>query len=158
MNLTRYADYSLRVLIFVALREERLSTVPEISAAYGISRNHLVKVVHQLGRLGYLDTVRGRNGGLRLGKPPQEIRLSAVIRDCEPSFDLLECFNAATDRCAITPVCGLKNVLGEAMAAFFAVLERYTLADVLRNRRALAALLDPGAPPRDPTSGVPGRP
>ena len=149
MNLTRYSDYSLRVLIYVGLKyagskgEER-SSIQEISDAYSISRNHLVKIVHQLGQLGYLETMRGRTGGIRLGKPPEEIVIGEVVRKTEKSFDLLECFDPETDHCVITPICGLKGVFGEAMAAFLEVLDRYTLAEMLSNRQALRGLLASG--------------
>ncbi|KAB1074058.1 Rrf2 family transcriptional regulator [Methylobacterium planeticum] len=129
MRLTRYTDYALRTLIYLGLHEPQQSSIAQIARAYGISENHLTKVVHQLGRLGLVRTSRGRGGGLRLGKPPGEIVVGAVVRQTEDDLALVECF--ATGACAITAPCRLKHVLGEALAAFLAVLDRYTLADLL---------------------------
>ena len=141
MQLTRYSDYSLRVLIYLALAPERLATIEEIARSYDISRAHLMKVVHQLGLRGYVETVRGRRGGLRLARAPEEIRVGDVVRSSEGSFDLVECFDPASSRCAIQQACGLRSVLGEALGAFLAVLDGYTLADLIAPRRRLAALL-----------------
>lgn len=142
MQLTRYSDYSLRVLIYLALAPERLATIEEIARSYDISRAHLMKVVHQLGLRGYVETVRGRRGGLRLARAPEEIRVGDVVRSSEGSFDLVECFDPASSRCAIQQACGLRSVLGEALGAFLAVLDGYTLADlVARRRKSLTRLL-----------------
>lgn len=140
MQLTQYTDYSLRVLVFLAA-VDRAATVAEIAERYGISRNHLVKVAHQLGKKGYVATERGRGGGIRLARPPGEINLGSVVRDMEPNFHLVECFNPGGNHCVITPACALMHVLGEANAAFFAVLESRTLADVAGNAGALRRLL-----------------
>jgi Rrf2 family nitric oxide-sensitive transcriptional repressor len=129
MRLTRYTDYSLRTLIYLGLSEPRQSSIAEIAHAYGISENHLTKVVHQLGRLGLIRTTRGRGGGLRLGKPPHEIVVGAVVRQTEEDLALVECF--ASGACAITAPCRLRRALGEALAAFLAVLDGYTLKDLL---------------------------
>jgi len=129
MRLTRYTDYALRTLIYVGLHEPRQSSIAEIARAYGISENHLTKVVHQLGRLGLIRTTRGRGGGLRLGRPAAEIVIGAVVRQTEDDLALVECF--ASGVCAITAPCRLRRVLGEALAAFLAVLDGYTLADLL---------------------------
>lgn len=129
MRLTRYTDYSLRTLIYLGLSEPRQSSIAEIARAYGISENHLTKVVHQLGRLGLIRTTRGRGGGLRLGKPPNEINVGAVVRETEEDLALVECF--AGGACAITAPCRLRRALGEALAAFLAVLDGYTLEDLL---------------------------
>lgn len=129
MRLTRYTDYALRTLIYVGLREPKQSSIAEIARAYGISESHLTKVVHQLGRLGLIQTIRGRGGGLRLAKPPGEIVVGAVVRETEDDLALVECFSAGS--CAITAPCRLRRALGEALAAFLAVLDRYTLADLL---------------------------
>ncbi len=142
MNLTRHADLSLRVLLYVGLHGDRLSSVREVSERYGVSRNHLVKVAHHLVRLGFLETVRGRHGGLRLARPPEEITVGEVIRGTEPSFDLVECFAPETDTCAITPACRLKGVLHGALKRFLDELDRHTLADLLVNRSRLSPLLD----------------
>ncbi|ACA17288.1 transcriptional regulator, BadM/Rrf2 family [Methylobacterium sp. 4-46] len=131
MHLTRYTDYALRTLIYLGLREPQQSSIAEIARAYGISENHLTKVVHQLGRLGLIRTTRGRGGGLRLGKPPSEIVVGAVVRQTEEDLALVECF--ASSACAITASCRLRRALGEALAAFLAVLDGYTLADLLED-------------------------
>lgn len=143
MNLTRYTDLSLRVLLFVGMRRDRLSTVREISEAYRVSRNHLVKVAHQLVQLGYLETVRGRRGGLRLARPAEEITVGEVVRLTEPGFDLVECFAPETDTCPITPACRLKSLLGGAMDRFLDELDGHTLADLLVSRRRLTSILEP---------------
>lgn len=141
MRLTRYTDYALRTLIYVGLHEPRQSSIAEIARAYGISESHLTKVVHQLGRLGFISTTRGRGGGLRLAKSPAEIIVGAVVRQTEEDLALVECF--AGGACAITAPCRLRRALGEALAAFLAVLDRYTLADLLGGRDGIeiAALL-----------------
>ncbi len=141
MQLTQYTDYTLRTLIFLGLNPERRCTITEISDAFNINRNHLVKVVHQLSTSGWILTVRGKNGGMTLNMPPEEINIAAVVRDTEPHMDLLECFDMATNNCCIAPVCKLRGVLYEARKAFMGVIERYSLADVLENREMLAPLL-----------------
>ena len=135
MQLTRYSDYNLRVLIYLAVRPEHLATIEEISQAYGISKAHLMKVVHQLGRAGFLETVRGRGGGFRLARPPAEISVGDVIRYTENRMNLVECFDPETSHCRIEPVCGLRGVLEEALDAFLRTLDRYTLADLVARRR-----------------------
>jgi len=135
VQLTRYSDYSLRVLIYLALAPNRLVTIEDIARSYGISKAHLMKVVHQLGLAGYVETVRGRGGGLRLARPAEEIRVGEVVRSTEESMALAECFEAGTGQCAIEPVCGLRSVLHEALAAFLAVLDRYTIEDLVARRR-----------------------
>lgn len=143
MQLTTYTDYALRVLIYLAVHEDRLVTIAEITNAHGISKNHLMKIVHQLAQHGWIATTRGRRGGMRLAHPPQAISLGTVVRQTEPHFYLVECFNPATNRCPITPACGLAEVLREAQEAFFAVLDRYTVADIVTRKRELAQLLHP---------------
>jgi Rrf2 family transcriptional regulator, nitric oxide-sensitive transcriptional repressor len=143
VQLTLYSDYSLRVLIYLAVAPERIATIEEIARSYDISKAHLTKVAHQLGRRGYVETLRGRGGGLRLARPPQEIGVGQVVRAMEENLALVECFDPARSRCAIQTACGLRPVLDEALGAFLAVLDRYTLADlVARRRRPLARLLD----------------
>ncbi|MHC2018404.1 Rrf2 family transcriptional regulator [Methylobacterium sp. CM6247] len=146
MRLTRYTDYALRTLIYLGLNESRVSSIAEIARAYGISESHLTKVVHQLGRIGLVQTTRGRGGGLRLARPAAEIVVGAVVRQTEEDLALVECF--ANGACAITPSCRLRKALGEALAAFLAVLDRYTLADLLAEGAApdLAFLLGLPAP------------
>lgn len=141
MQLTTYTDYALRVLIFVGLKGSELSTIPEISKSYDISRNHLMKVVHQLGRYGFLETVQGRGGGIRLAKPAEEIELGDVVRCTEEHFHLVPCFREATEVCTIEEACALRKALKAALAAFLAVLDDCTLADLLKPRRRLATLL-----------------
>lgn len=141
MQLTLYTDYSLRVLLYLALRPGERSTISEISYSYRISRNHLVKVVHQLGIHGYVDSSRGRSGGLTLARAPDQIRIGDVVRQTEPNFKLVECFDMQTNTCPIAPVCALKGALAEAQRQFMAVLDRYTLADVVGNAAELKTLL-----------------
>ncbi len=141
MQLTRYTDYSLRVLIYLGGGMERLVTVNEIAENYGISRNHLVKVANNLVNLGYITAVRGKGGGLRLAHTPEEINIGALVRKTEGNFDLLECFDAETNTCPISNVCRLKGVIAEARQAFIAVLDKYSLADMLRNREQIIHFL-----------------
>jgi Rrf2 family transcriptional regulator, nitric oxide-sensitive transcriptional repressor len=139
MHLTRYSDYSLRVLIFLGSKGEALATIPEIAGAYGISRGHLMKVVHLLGQLGYVETLRGRGGGLRLGMAPENIRIGQVLRQTEESFELVDCFaegSSSAHGCKISPACKLRGVLSEALRAFMHVLDQYTLADIIAGRAA----------------------
>jgi Rrf2 family nitric oxide-sensitive transcriptional repressor len=143
VQLTRHSDYSLRVLIYLALDPERLVTIEEVARSYEISKAHLMKVVHRLGLAGYVETVRGRKGGLRLAKPAGQIRVGDVVRSAEENLALVECFEPATSRCAIDPACGLRPVLHEALESFLATLDRYTLADLVARRRApLVRLLE----------------
>lgn len=143
MQLTLYSDYSLRVLIYLALAPQRRVTIEEIARSYDISKAHLTKVVHRLGLRGYVETLRGKGGGLRLARKPEEVRLGEVVRAMEENMALVECFDPESSRCAIEPACGLRPVLEEALAAFRAVLDRYTLADLVARRRApLARLLE----------------
>jgi Rrf2 family nitric oxide-sensitive transcriptional repressor len=143
VQLTRYSDYSLRVLIYLAVDPDRLATIEDIARSYGISKAHLMKVVHQLGLRGYLETMRGRGGGLRLARRPEEIVVGDVIRSTEENMTLVECFDQASSQCVIEPMCGLRSVLSEALTAFLTVLDRYTLADlVARRRKPLARLLE----------------
>jgi Rrf2 family nitric oxide-sensitive transcriptional repressor len=144
MRLTLHTDYSLRVLMFAALKGETLSTIAEIAEHFDVSRTHLMKVVNALGRAGYLDTVRGKKGGFRLAKKPSEIKVGAVVRDLEEELAIVGCMEQ-TDYCPIEGTCILRGALGEATAAFLAVLDRYTLADLVKPRKSLARLLDLGA-------------
>jgi Rrf2 family nitric oxide-sensitive transcriptional repressor len=140
MQLTAYTDYALRVLMYLAVHEERLVTISEMATAYDISKNHLMKIVHQLGQEGFIETIRGRSGGLRLAHPPAQLGLGHIVRRMEPHFNLVECFDPMTNHCPITPACGLAHVLVEARDAFLAVLDRHTLADLIPDQRALAYL------------------
>lgn len=136
MRLTKQADYSLRILIYLALYPNRLSRIDEISGAYDISSFHVSKIVNRLGQIGYIEVKRGRNGGIKLGPAPEDINLSDVVRQFEPDFDLVECFNPEVDACALTTSCTLKGILGQALSAFDDVLKGYTLADLLKGRKA----------------------
>lgn len=132
MRLTNFSDYALRVLMYAAARDDRLITIDETAKVYGISRAHLMKVVNQLTRAGYLKAVRGRSGGLTLAKRPDKIRLGDVLRLTEPDFALVECFSSGNE-CVITSRCRLRGALKEALGAFMSTLNRYTLADLLLN-------------------------
>lgn len=130
MRLTAYTDYALRTLIFLAAHREQLVTVQQIADAHGIPKNHLTKVAHQLGTLGYIVTVRGRNGGLRLGREPAAINIGEVVRHTETDFYMASCFEPGSSGCMYAGACGLKGVLGEAAAAFLEVLDAVTLQDM----------------------------
>lgn len=130
MRLTLYTDYSLRVLLYLANKEDQIVTISELADFYKISRNHLVKVVHNLGLNGYIQTTRGRRGGLKLARPANEILIGKIVRSTEPDFDLLECFNPVTDHCIVTNACSLKGVFFKARSGFLSVLDQYTLADM----------------------------
>ena len=147
MRLTMYTDYSLRILLYVGAKEQgELSTIREISEAYNISKNHLMKVSHELGKAGFIETVRGRGGGIRLAVPAEEINIGAVVRRMEDDFHLVECFSAEGNTCPIAPVCGLKGVLAQALKAYLDVLSAYTLSDLLANKHALRMILQPDVP------------
>ncbi|MGM8909746.1 Rrf2 family transcriptional regulator [Psychrobacter sp. 1U1] len=167
MRLTNYSDYALRSLIYLAVRPEpeTLANISDIASSYNISKSHLTKIIHQLGQLGYIESVRGKNGGIRLAYAPKDINLGVLIKQIEPDFDLVECFAtpvSSEDRkprsiglpitlideevnksvgCVITPVCQLKGVFFEALTAFITVLEKYTLADVIDNKDELSQFL-----------------
>ncbi len=130
MRLTLYTDYSLRVLLYLALHTDKVATITELADFYKISRNHLVKVVHELGLNGYIITTRGKRGGIRLARPADQIVVGEVIRQTEPDFDLLECLNPDADQCVITHTCRLKSVLFTARGNFLGELDKYTLADL----------------------------
>lgn len=140
MRLTAFSDYTLRTLIYLALRPDTLCTIEEIAAAYDISANHLTKVVHQAAQAGEIATVRGQRGGMRLARRADAINIGTVLRRTEPDLDIAPCFGSGA-ACAIQPACVLQGVLGDALAAFLAVLDRTTLADLVRPKRRLADLL-----------------
>ena len=158
MRLTLHSDYALRTLIFLGLRPQRLVSIAEIAKAYRISENHLTKVVHRLGQAGFVETLRGRGGGLRLARPPEEIRIGDVVRATEEDLALVTCF--APDGtplpgvgCAISGACRLQGALAEALGAFMAVLDGRTLRDmlgptapVLRQRLGLEGAPGDGSP------------
>ena len=171
MKLTNYSDYALRSLIYLAVKPEpqALANISDIANSYNISKSHLTKIIHQLGQLGYIETIRGKNGGIRLARAPEKINLGVLIKQIEPDFALVECFAATVPKvdnteqqglpitlidetanesssltkqgCVISPACRLKGVFFEALTAFVSVLEGYTLADIINNKVELAALL-----------------
>lgn len=141
MRLTIYTDYSLRLLMYLALKQDGLATIAEVAESYGISRNHLMKVAHQLGVAGYVETVRGRSGGLRLAKPAASIGLGEIVRQTEPDMALVPCFKPVEEDCLIARCCVLRKALDKARAAFVEVLDSYTLGDLTRPRTALQELL-----------------
>jgi Rrf2 family transcriptional regulator, nitric oxide-sensitive transcriptional repressor len=141
MKLTAFTDYSLRVLMYLAADTNRRATIREIAAAFAISENHLDKVVHALGKHGWIATVRGKGGGISLALAPDVINVGLVVRDTEGAAVAAECFRPDGGNCAIAATCKLKNVLAEAVRAFYLVLDSYTLADITRNRHALGKVL-----------------
>jgi Rrf2 family nitric oxide-sensitive transcriptional repressor len=141
MKLTFYSDYSLRLLMYVSVKREALVTIQEVADAYGISKNHLMKVAFELGRKGFLETVRGRGGGLRLARPPEKIGVGEVVRAMEEDFTMVECFDPAANQCVITGPCRLRGALSRALKAYFAVLDEYTLADLAGRNPVLARVL-----------------
>ena len=143
MRLTSFTDYSLRALMFVATAPEGRATIAQLARAFAISENHLVKVVHLLGREGFLVTTRGRGGGFRLARPPAQINLGVVVRLTEGGDFAAECFEPGAAPCALAGVCRLSGALAKAVEAFYGVLEGYTLEDLLSNRRAVVAILHP---------------
>jgi Rrf2 family nitric oxide-sensitive transcriptional repressor len=144
MRLTDYTDYSLRVLLYLAVRPEGLATIQDISDSYGISKNHLMKVVQRLAELGWVETVRGRNGGLRLFEHSSALTVGEVVRAAESDFALVACLpdaDGAHRDCAIRSQCRLKGVLESARSAFFAELDRHTIRDIAQPNAPLLALL-----------------
>jgi Rrf2 family transcriptional regulator, nitric oxide-sensitive transcriptional repressor len=156
MKLTAFTDYSLRVLIYLAAEPERRATIAEISGVFDVSENHLTKVVHFLGKRGWISTVRGKGGGITLNLPAHDICIGRVIRDTEGNAEPAECFGEEDSRCAIVSCCQLKGVLFEAVNAFYSVLDRHTLADITRNRQALASILHFQKPDHSPVKRPPG--
>ena len=138
MRLTQYTDFSLRVLIYLGVHghERGRCTIREISRAYGISRNHLMKVVQQLAAEGFVDSVRGVGGGLSLSVAPEALNVGRIVRAMEPDFNLVECMRPG-NACVITPACGLAGMLREAREAFLSVLDQHTLADMLAPSRRI---------------------
>ena len=149
MKLTLFTDYSMRVLLYLAARPDHLCSIAEVAKAYRISQNHLMKVVNDLARSGYIESVRGRGGGIRLGKAPEEINIGNLVRHTEGGFDLVDCAS-----CVIAPACSLTGVLKEALCAFLAVLDRYSLADLMDKRRDMGLLLAGTASSQQPADDV----
>jgi Rrf2 family transcriptional regulator, nitric oxide-sensitive transcriptional repressor len=140
MRLTTFTDYTLRTLIYLAVRPGTIVTISDVANAYGISANHLMKVVHRLALTGDIATTRGQRGGLRLARNPDAINIGDVVRRTEPDMALVACFGE-TSHCTIEEGCVLRHALDAALQAFLAVLDRYTLADLVEPRQTLAALL-----------------
>ena len=141
MQLSYFADYALRVLLYSAAHPERRCTSEEIAGAFSVSRHHIVKVVNALQHQGYLDTVRGRGGGFRLAQPAQQVNIGEVVRRNEATLAIVECFDRETNTCPLSVACGLKGVLRDAQQAFFATLDRYTLADLVTKPEWRARIL-----------------
>jgi Rrf2 family nitric oxide-sensitive transcriptional repressor len=148
VRLTAFTDYSLRVLMYLAADPGRRATIAEVAAAFDIKENHLTKVVHFLGKAGWLRNVRGKGGGLELARPPREIVVGAVVRATEGAALPAECFGDDAERCCLHRICLLRAVLGRALDAFYAVLDHCTLEDVTSNRPALAHVLFIAPPAR----------
>jgi len=142
MRLTVHSDYALRVLMYLGARKGELATIEEIATAYAISENHLMKVVNRLAKHGFVETLRGRGGGLRLGKSIDTVTLGEVLRVVEEDFQIVECFGES-NMCRISGACRLKHALRRALDAFLAELDEWTLADILSNRNALLNELRP---------------
>jgi Rrf2 family nitric oxide-sensitive transcriptional repressor len=141
MRLTRHTDNALRALIFLAINDEAPSRITDIARRMGMSEDHSAKVIARLAEMGFVTTLRGRSGGVRLARPAAEINVGLVVRATEDNLNLVECFDPATNRCPIAPACALAPALDEALSAFFAVLDRYTLADLAAKPRGLERLL-----------------
>ncbi|HRE44255.1 MAG TPA: Rrf2 family transcriptional regulator [Terricaulis sp.] len=133
MRLTLHTDYALRLLMLLALEPEETHTVESVSRRYDISRNHLNKVVQTLAQAGFIESQRGRGGGVRLAKPAEALNLGRIVRATEDNFHIVECFCRETNTCVVAPACGLRDPLDEALAAFLAVLDRYSLSDLIKN-------------------------
>lgn len=143
MRMTMYTDFSLRLLMYLAIRPTgEKATVPDIAASYGISKNHLMKVAQHLSKLGYIESTRGRGGGVKLLHAPSEINVGKVVRQMEDDFYIVECFDQERNSCPITPVCSLKHALGRALQAYLAVLDEYTLQDLANNPLELLTFLN----------------
>jgi Rrf2 family transcriptional regulator, nitric oxide-sensitive transcriptional repressor len=142
VQLTYYTDYSLRVLMYLAIQRNRMVNISEIAERYGISRNHLVKVVHNLARGGFIKSYRGKGGGIELARDPHQINIGEVVRYTEGPLKPVECFDVERNRCVIANACGLAPVIAEACDRFFATLDRYTLSDLVKRRERLSRALD----------------
>lgn len=145
MKLTTFSDYTLRVLMFLAAERDRLATIPEIAAAYEISENHLMKVVHQLARAGVIESLRGKGGGIRLARAPQEIRLGQIIRHSEGAAPIVECLSGKPVTCKIAPACRLSAILVGSFEALYSKLDEYTLADLVDQPHQLAGFFGKNA-------------
>lgn len=141
MRLTTFSDYTLRVLIYLGVHEGEIATVGQIAESYGISANHLMKVVHYLAQGGYIETARGKGGGMRLGLKPESINIGELVRGTEDNRNLVECFDRDNSDCRIEAACVLRGMLGQALEAFYRSLDAYTLADLIVPKARLANML-----------------
>lgn len=146
MKLTAFTNYALRTLQMAAIRTPQITRIDDVASAHGINRPHMVKVVHMLGKAGYLETVRGRGGGFRLSRLPEDIRVGDVVRLTEGPIVLVECFHAPTNTCPLIGICRLSRKLNEATHAFMQVLDETTIADIAQNRNELMTRLAPLQP------------
>lgn len=142
MQLTKFSDYALRVLMYAQAADDRLVTIEEMATSYGVSRAHLMKVVNALTRAGFLTALRGRTGGVRLARPADSIRLGDVVRATEPDFHIVECFATGT-HCVISGCCRLPGVMAEAVSAFLAALDGHTLASIALRPKDFRRILEP---------------
>ena len=158
MQLSRFTDLSLRVLMVAAVNTDNRITTDDVTTLFGVSRNHIVKVIHTLQSLGYLETTRGRGGGFVLARDPETIRVGDIVRDTETNLVLVECFDAEANTCRLNPACSLKRALQGALHAFLKELDRYTLADFVGQRRQVQRLLQlrthGATAPANPSAGV----
>lgn len=143
MRLTMFTDYSLRTLMYLSQHQGRLCTAREIAEGYGISLNHIVKVVHRLSQLGFIDSTKGKGGGIKLSRPPEEMNLWNLVQELETDFTVVECFDKAHNTCRIVSACGMKAILQEAMKAFAHTLSQYTIADAVSKPQLFSTLLLP---------------
>lgn len=143
MRLTQYSDLGFRLMMYLTMCNNKLVTIQEVSDRFAISKNHLVKISHQLTKVGLVESVRGRNGGVRLALPPEQINLEMVLRATEDDFDLVECFNPALNQCVISGVCKLNALFDEALEAFLGRLRRVSLAELVGNGKEIESALLP---------------
>jgi Rrf2 family nitric oxide-sensitive transcriptional repressor len=141
MQLTLHTDYALRVLIYLTIQPEKIVTIHEITDFYEISRNHLVKVVHNLSGKGFISTSRGKHGGMQLSRPAEDISIGDVVRQIEANFDIVECFNPDSKKCRVVPICNLKSVLQQANENFLSFLDQYSLAEAVKPNSSLKRIL-----------------
>lgn len=143
MRLTAFSDYTLRVLMYLAIDPTKLATIPAIAAAYAVSENHLMKVVQHLAREGLVESTRGKGGGIRLARPPEKVRLGDVVRSSEGNAPIVECLGDDPSACCIVPVCRLRGILAGAFDSLYDALNEYTVADLVNRPRSLAQVLRP---------------
>lgn len=143
MKLTQYSDLGFRLMMYLSMNTDKLVTIQEVSERFDISKNHLVKISHQLTKVGLIESVRGRNGGVRLALPPQDINIEMVLQATEDDFELVECFNSITNQCVISEVCKLNCLFDEALDAFLEKLRKVSLADLVGDGKAIEGALLP---------------